>query len=336
MTLVRILRPARRPAALPAALLLLAALAVPGEAGAQVRSVSLTSDNDAYLFWEPLRTRSDREYTNGLELQVEMAGAPAWGRALARGAARCDGGEDAAHDCTATTVDFGQKIFTPRVDDQTPLPGQRPYAGWLYLRATGHLQSAARRRSVGVEAGVTGEPSLGRAVHLAWHRVTGFWEPEGWDHQLRFEPGVAVRYDEARLLALRAGEGRVATVAPEWGAALGNVLTEAHAGVRARVGWRVPHPWSAAADRGQRAVSVYALGGVRQRAVAHNLFLDGNTFGSGPRVERRPWVTETEVGAGVGVGRLRVEYRVETRGREYRTEPAGHQYSTFALTWRVR
>jgi hypothetical protein len=74
---------------------------------------------------------------------------------------------------------------------------------------------------------------------------------------------------------------------------------------------------------------------VRQRAVARNLFLDGSTFGDGPRVERIPLVREAEVGAGVRIGRLTAEYRAVSRGREYRSEPEGHQYGTFAITWRL-
>ncbi|HEU0054625.1 MAG TPA: lipid A deacylase LpxR family protein, partial [Longimicrobium sp.] len=231
---------ARRPARRFAPLVLALALASP--VAAQVRELRVTSDNDAYDFWVPVDTRPDREYTNGFELSMDLAGGPLWARKLAPRAARCTGGEDAAAPCAETTLDFGQKLFTPRSDGVDPVPGERPYAGWLYLAGTAHLQTAARRRSLGVEVGVTGPPSLGRPVHTAWHRLLGFWSPDGWENQLRFEPGVEVRYDERRrLLESRAGETRVAWVAAEGGASLGNVRTEARAGVGTRLGWRVPH-----------------------------------------------------------------------------------------------
>jgi lipid A 3-O-deacylase len=330
---IRAPRPARRLALLCIALTLSATAAA-----AQVREVRITSDNDAYDFWVPVATRPDREYSNGIELSMDVAGGPVWARRLAPHVAACTGAEDAAATCAGTTVDFGQKIFTPRSDGVVPQPGQRAYAGWLYLAGTAQLQTASRRRSLGVEVGVTGPPSLGRSVHMAWHRALGLWTPEGWDNQVRFEPGVVLRYDERRLLAdARAGGVRVATLQAEGGAALGNVLTEAHGGVRARLGWRVPHPWSAAADRGAEGASAYLLAGVRGRAVAHNLFLDGNTFSNeAPRVEHRPLVGEAEVGAGFRLGRVAAEYRVVSRGREYQTEPGGHQYGTIALTYRLR
>jgi len=239
--------------------------------------------------------------------------------------------------CASTMFEIGQKIFTPRVDGPLLAAGQRPYAGWLYLAATGQVSTARARRAVGIEIGVTGPPSLGEAVHEAWHRLAGFREPEGWDQQLRFEPGVTVRYDEARLLGeLRAGGGRVLAMAPEWGAEAGNVRTSAHLGVRAAAGYRAPHPWSAAADRGSGPFAVYAVAAARQEAVAHSLFLDGNTFAEGPRVERRPFVFRYEVGGGVRWRSLSLEYRSATRGREYETEPGGHTYGTFELTWRPR
>ena len=325
-----------RALALFAAALALPLTSAPG-AAQQLRELRLTLDNDAYNFWIPFSIRPDEEYTNGIELTAELAGAPGWGRFLSPGAPACTGAEDASADCLASTLHFGQKIFTPRSD--APTPGERPYAGWLYAASTGHLQSAARRRSLGVEVGVTGPPSLAQDAHRKWHELFGFWAPTGWERQVKFEPGVVLRYDEARLLAdVRAGGVRVLTLAPEAGAALGNVLTGAHGAVRATAGYAVPHPWSAAADRGAGPVSVYVLGGVRGRAVAHTLFLDGNTFrGDGPAAaERRPLVGEAEAGAGVRLGAFTFEYRAVTVGREYESAPGGHTYSTLDLRLRVR
>ncbi|HEU4457399.1 MAG TPA: lipid A deacylase LpxR family protein [Longimicrobium sp.] len=324
----------RRAAACALATLLLAH-AAPG--AAQVRAVKLTLDNDAYNFWVPPATRPDREYTNGMDASLEIAGGPLWARRLAPRAVPCNGAESADSACAATTFEIGQKIFTPRAPGPPPAAGQRPYAGWLYFAATGQVSTRRARRAMGIEVGVTGPPSLGEAVHETWHRIAGFSDPQGWDQQLRFEPGLTVRYDEARLLGeLRAGGGRVLALAPEWGAEVGNVRTAAHVGARAAAGFRAPHPWSAAADRDSGPLAVYAVAAARQEAVAHNLFLDGNTFAESPRVERRPFVFRYEVGGGVRWRGVSLEYRTATRTREYETEPEGHTYSTFELTFRPR
>jgi lipid A 3-O-deacylase len=304
-------------------------------ADAQVRDVRLVLDNDAYDFWIPVRIRPDHDYTNGVDLSMEMAGGPLWAAKLAPHAARCSATVSADSACTSTTFAFGQKIFTPRVDSVAPVPGERAYAGWLYLSATGHRSTAAFHRSMGVELGVTGPPSLGRAVHTGWHRLAGFWTPRGWNHQLGFEPGVLVRYDESRMLAgVRAGGVRLATLAPEWGAEAGNVHVGAHAGATLRAGWAVPHPWSPAADRGAGPASVYALARVREEAVARDLFLDG-ARGS-PSVNREPFVWQRELGAGMRVGEFTLEYRVLTQGRQYATERGPHTWSTFELRYRAR
>lgn len=308
---------------LPLQALLAALLAAP--AAGQWGGLRLRSDNDAYRFWVPTATRPDREYSNGLQVDLERPGAPGWGRLAGLG--RCD-----PRRCATTTYSFGQKIFTPRLDAPQPVPGERPYAGWLYGGITASVATPRVLRSAGLEVGVTGGPSAARLVQTTIHRALGMWEPQGWDGQIPFEPDFAVRYDQ-RHLALRVG--RTVEVTPSWGASLGTLRTEARAGVRGRLGHRLDAPWPAPGTA-RAPVSVYAVGEVRGRGVARDLFLDGATFGGGTRVERLPWVGEWEAGFGVRVRGFGAEYRVTTRSREYRTEPSGHQYATFDLSLQRR
>jgi lipid A 3-O-deacylase len=305
------------PRFIPALLLMLAATRAAG----QPVSVRLRSDNDAYRFWVPMATRPDQEYSNGLQLELERFGAPVWGRLA--GIRGCD-----AHRCATTTLSVGQKIFTPRLDAPDPIPGQRPYAGWLYAAATAAVGSPRMQRTAGLEVGVTGSPSAGRLVQTTVHRALGMWEPKGWDGQIPFEPGAVLRYDQRHMLV---GGGAVQLI-PSWGASLGTVRTEARAGVRGRLGYRLDAPWVAPGVRARAPVSVYAVGELRGRAVAHDLFLDGATFRGGPSVDREPWVGEWEAGVGIRVRGFGVEYRVTSRSREYRTEPSGHEYATFDLS----
>lgn len=314
--------------------LLLAALGWSTPAGAQpIRAVEVVTDNDVYAFWKSVADRPDAEYTHGMWVAVDVDAAPGWGR-LAGGRAPCRAAAPVpAGGCVSTRLELGQKLFTPRVDDDEPVPGQRPYAGWLFVRATAQTSEARKRREVGVEVGVTGDPSLGRAVHAGFHRAAGFWEPRGWRNQVDFEPGVVLRVDERRVVVDgRVGEVRVAELVPEWGVTLGNVLTGARAGARARVGWRVPHPWNV--EPGPGGVSVYGVAAARGEWVGHSIFLDGNTFGErGVRVARRPWVGQYEVGGGVRVRGLTAELTATTRGREYETQPAPHSFASITLRW---
>jgi hypothetical protein len=183
-----------------------------------------------------------------------------------------------------------------------------------------------------VEVGITGEPSLGRVVMQRYHEIAGFRDVVGWSHQLGFEPGVILSYAAERRAEFRVGESRVADLVAEAGGTLGNVHTGARAGVRARLGHRLPHPWAA---RGVAKTSVYVSGTAGAQAVLRNLFLDGNTFGSQPaRVHREFFVASRGWGVGLASGRFAAEFRVLTRTREYREEPGGHPVSTIELTWR--
>lgn len=312
--------------------LVLVATASPAAAQGALRAVRVEADNDAFDFWIP-PPRPDHDYTHGMRVVADLNGAPGW-RRLATGLPSCPPLEE-RQTCLATRLELGQKIYTPLRDAPAPLPGERPYAGWLYGSATARLVGARRERTLGAEVGVTGPPSLGAAVQTGFHRLAGYWVPQGWGKQLAFEPGVVVRYEDAFLLAEgRSGRARLAVVAPYWGAAAGNVRTDAHAGVRVQLGYGVAHPWSPSREAGAPRAAVYALGGVRGEWVLRDLFLDGSTFRSGPRVEKLPGVGEVEAGAGVRLHRVSLEYRVVTRGREYRTQPRAHRYSTLSLGFR--
>jgi hypothetical protein len=319
-----------------AALALCCATLVPAApAGAQVRAYQLTSDNDAYDFWIPMAVRPDYEYSNGLRVSAETEGAAGWS-ALAKALAPCaaaDSLADAEAGCASTTFEAGQRLYGPRQDSYEPLEGQRPFAGWLYAAVTGRVVNGRTRHSAAVEAGVTGQPSLGEPVMETLHRVAGFWQPVGWSHQLAFEPAVALRYGvERRVAEARVGGLRAGELTAGAGASLGTLRTAAYAGAQLRAGTRLAHPWAA---RRLRGTSVYALAGARGEAVAHDLFLDGNTFGgTAPMVDRRALVAYTRWGVGVTTGPLTLEYRVTARTRAYAQEPGGHPYSTIEITWR--
>jgi lipid A 3-O-deacylase len=303
-------------------------------AAGQVRAYQLTSDNDAYNFWIPMNVRPDYEYSNGLRVAVETEGARLWD-GLSSTLAPCAAGAaepDAEAGCASTTWEMGQRLYGPRKDSYEPVAGQRPYAGWLYAAATGRVVDGRTRHTVAVEAGVTGGPSLGQPVMEAYHRVAGFWEPVGWRHQLAFEPAVAFRYGvERRVAEARVGGVRAADVVAEAGASAGNLRTGMRAGARARAGLRLPHPWAA---RAQHAASAYVTAGAGGEVVAHDLFLDGNTFGGGSTVSRELLLAETTWGVGFSAGQLALEYRVQRRSRSYHEEPGGHPYSTIEITWR--
>lgn len=275
-------------------------------AGAQ-RSASLRLDNDILA----LRGRgapADYDYTQGLMVGVEMDSAPRWIPGLGRLPA-CDA--SGAEACLRTRFEVGQRIYTPRQDAPTPVPGERPYAAWLYAGGGVARESERGVRSLEVEIGGTGSPALGEPVQNEVHRLTGSERQEGWAHQIGFEPGILLRVREARRWG-----GGAARIEPAVGVELGNVRTAASAGASAMLG------------RGRGA---YARVGGRQEWVVRDIFLDGNSFGSRSTARKLPFVSEGEAAAGFRGRRWSAEYRFVARSREYRAQPARHDYGSLVL-----
>ena len=312
----------------------MAALSAPGRGAAQtIATWEVGTDNDAYDFWVPAYRRPDHDYTHGMWLAATLNRAPLWGRHLGGGLPACTGRETAAARCLTTRVEFGQKLYTPVVDAPDPEPGERAYAGWLYLSAAGRREDPRTRTTGSVELGVTGPQSLGRAVHEEFHRAAGFWMPDGWRNQLSFEPAVSLRLGR-EVLAYEAmnGAGRVAVIVPDASIAVGNLRTDAQLGVHARAGRDVPHPWRTSRSGDPSHMSLYAMAGARGDWVLHDLLLDGNTFAPSVRVRRRPLVGQLEAGLGLRWKRVSAEFRSTRRSREYRTQATPHTWSTIALT----
>jgi lipid A 3-O-deacylase len=75
---------------------------------------------------------------------------------------------------------LGQDIFTP--DDitlQEQIPGQRPYAGWLYGGVGLVSDTGDRADNLALQVGIVGPASLAQDVQTTWHKWIGSPNPEG-------------------------------------------------------------------------------------------------------------------------------------------------------------
>lgn len=301
-------------------------LAVPACLGAQsLDRFAVVVDNDFLNLWQPVDQRTDHDYTHGTAFSLGYGRNLLFGNRLGT-SVLCSPSD--SRRCGSSELTLGQKIFTPRRVGSQPVPGERPYAGWLYARLVEEAGKHRFAHRLGVTVGVTGEPSLARAFQELAHNITGFEQPIGWENQLSFEPNFVVSYEYWHLVAKRfIGNKPVLTVFPNVGANLGTVRTSAFGGVTMQVGWNVAHPWGTSS--GQRAsFSIYATGAVGGELVARDLFLDGNTFSESVSVDHRVAIGRYRLGVAVRLWSLLLSYYATTRGRIYADEPNGHTYSS--------
>jgi len=124
---------------------------------------------------------------------------------------------------------------------------------------------------------------------------------------------------------------------PHLGLSLGNVQTYANAGATARLGFNLPsdfgvqliRPGGAGStpidDRDPRvslrkSFSLFVFGAADGRAVARDIFLDGNTFRDSPSVNKEDFVADLSYGAGVIAGRWQVTFTQAMRTREFKKQ----------------
>lgn len=302
------------------------AMAVPlGAAFSQSpRWVTVRVDNDAFDFWMAPWNRPDEEYTSGVHVDYDGGDAPRWSREFLRGRLPCFVG---AHSCRTSRSVLGQNIYTPSVgvDGGRAAPGSRPNAGWLFVSQTARALNDDRATDLTLTTGVTGPPSLARYMQALAHRAAPtFNRPTDWSHQLAFEPGVIVRYAQQRRFVV--GETRLfgADVLPRAAVSIGNVSTAAEAGVDARLGWRLPHPWLLEPRRFSATLSA----GASERAVARDLFLDGNTFARSDRVGHEPFVTSANAGVEIRYDAFLLGYRAQSDSRSYARGPKWHPWAS--------
>lgn len=267
---------------------------------------------------------TDRHYTNGVRFAwtTPAGGAPAWvervGRALPGGDAEIRG-----------EIALGQSIFTPlnRFRDD-PLPTDRPYAGWLYVSGAVLADHGDALDRLEVTAGMVGPSALAKQTQKAVHELTGARFPQGWDHQLDDEPGLILAYDRIwRNVLPDAVGGLDLDLAPHAGVALGNVLTYGALGGTIRIGQGLDVDYGPPRVRpgiagssfaaARPGTSWYVFLGAEGRAVARNIFLDGNTFDDTPSVDRHFLVGDLQAGAALVIDGIRIAYTHILRTKEY-------------------
>jgi len=286
---------------------------------------------------------TDMHYTNGVKFSWLSADLVDWGQTGWRKTVvdflpfvnRPDGQKNFG-------IALGQEMFTPR-DKQTavPDPADRPYAGWSYLEMAFVSKTPAISDILSVQVGMIGPNSLAGRTQITVHRWIGSSPPRGWDYQLHNEVGVNLVYERRwRLYARALYQTLGIDLIPHAGASLGNVQTYANGGGTLRFGLNLPSDFGVQLGRPgsvggtptddldprvslKHNFSLFVFGAADGRAIARDIFLDGNTFRDSRYVDKEYFVADLSFGAGLIAGRWQLTYTQVRRTREFKTQTGG-------------
>lgn len=247
------------------------------------------------------------------------------------------------------TLGLGQLMYTPTDRKaRTLIADDRPFAGALMFSLGYNARRGDTLRTSQFRFGVVGPAAYARQVQDGWHGVIGVDKFQGWDHQLHNEPVVQLIHERRRrILRQERGSGWGQDLAGHWGASLGNFATYANAGAEWRCGLRLPDDFGTAPLRpgGENTAPVHAVrdGGwnghlfvaIDARWVLRDITLDGNTFRSSHRVDKRPIVADVGYGLAVYKGAWRFAFARYHRTWEFHGQRERPVYGTFTVGRRL-
>ncbi len=295
------------------------------------------------LFENDIFYHTDRDYTNGVLLGWTSAPDASWD--FATNTARLlpffqqEG-------VTRTSYTLGQNIYTPsNLKLFPPDPTDRPYAGFLYFGLGVADETDSQLDQAQLQIGMVGPASLAEESQKFVHRIIHDTIPAGWSFQLHNEPAF-VLIDEKSWRAIASGRllGFSFDIDPHVGAAVGTVYDFVNAGAMARFGLNLPddygplriEPALPGTDffEPTGAIGAYLFAGVDGRAIARNIFLDGNTWQNSPHVSKIPYVGDLQLGAALTFRAFRLSFTHVIRTKEFTTQHKADQFGAINLSVR--
>ncbi len=290
---------------------------------------------------------TDRHYTNGAKISYLSGDLETWGREgwrrsfvemlpfVNREGAQKNFG-----------LAIGQNMYTPQDTEAfNPDPNDRPYAGWTYLELSFVSKTQTVMDTLSFQVGMIGPHSYADTTQRHVHEWTGNDRPNGWEYQLEDELGVNIVYERRWRLYGRAFSRTLgADLIPHVGVSLGNVQTYANVGGTVRLGFNLPSDFGISLIRPGGTVptpiddadprvspnrdwSFFVFGSADGRAVARDIFLDGNTWEDSRSVDKEPLVADLSYGFGIIAGKWQLTFAQTYRTREF--EKQKEKYNEF-------
>ncbi|MCW5700515.1 MAG: lipid A deacylase LpxR family protein [Rhodospirillales bacterium] len=297
-------------------------------------------------------SRTDRHYTNGIRLSwvsPKLKEQMPWAEDALRWLYPFDPGAKAR-----IGVAVGQSIFTPGdIAAYELIEDDRPYAGWLYLGLSLHVDAKQKVFGTDVDfldtlqlnVGIVGESSLAEQTQKFVHEAIKVQSPNGWEHQLDNEPGFALILERKWRTPALEFVGLEADAIPNLAVSIGNVDTSAGAGALIRFGdslsvdYGPPNISSNLTgreffDRVPGNFAWYLFAGASGRFVGRNIFLDGNTFGDSHSVNKNYLVGDLQAGAAVVYQNWRLAFTYLIRSREFEHQDEADRFGALNLSVR--
>lgn len=280
-------------------------------------------------------TGTDQHYTQGLKIGWfrEQEGSPEWAERIAPRIWALLGDEQLPFGFNAGWS-LGQNIYTPENITRSTIDiNDRPWAGWLYAGRLIQVGSDCdpeadvpevakcreQQHTFELDLGVVGPLSGAEWAQTKLHELIESSEPQGWDNQLDNEPGLLLLYRGKWRFV---NSSSTIDLIPQAGGALGNVLTYIEAGATIRLGFNLTgfgvDPIPAVQRRPKPIWEAYAFAGAEGRAVALNIFLDGNNFQESYSVDKEPLVYDLKTGASARYKAWRLTYTLVKRSEEFK------------------
>jgi len=293
---------------------------------------------------------TDRDYTNGIKFswstpygEKNQTSLPPWSLPFFARLpfVRQPGG------LHAVSLSLGQDIYTPVDTTRADLIKEdRPYAGYSYFAAGFHTKRAQHKDSWELRLGVVGPASLAQNTQNLVHDVIGDVHAQGWDNQLNNEVALDLICERQwRQLSGKLGQSLGYDLIPHLGGRVGTVNIYLNTGAEIRLGWNLPNDFGSCPIRGGCETNSAFIQGfpsganfhfflsVDAKALARNIFLDGNTFSSSHSVDKKYLVGELMGGFAWQFKNFKTTYAYIHRTQEFDHQPNSQTFGSLSLSW---
>lgn len=221
---------------------------------------------------------------------------------------------------------FGQCMYTPNDKEAlTPPPGDRPYAGWLYVGYGKIIPQGRLESFLKLDVGIVGPHSYAEETQTFIHELIKNTVPKGWDSQIPDTFAFVLLGNSSYAIL---DNNKYFDIYPYVEGAAGNLMSYAGAGIKMVAGYNVErdmHNQISIKAVNQKEIRLYGFIGTKERYMFNNMLLTGNDFITGRddypyKVHIERWVNDIEMGICGQYQRFQIQFTKDIRSAEYKNQ----------------